>query len=341
MKYTKSDEVDIRKKLNAITRRVREESKPEKCIICGKKKSSFCNSHSVPRMILKNIAEGGKVLHPSLLMELFAIDIEKGINSSGTFNFICKECDRELFKNYENPDVLEQETFSDEVLSEIALKNTLLVLSKRNQERVLYRILAETGRLEGLDIMNETHDLDERDYKEDMKYHLNVNESSSGKYRILYHKTLPYKVPISAQICLVMDRDLEGRIVNDINNYSKDVKMQNLHICIFPLKKESVILMFHRWDERNYKYFRHQFNCLSEKEKLMTINYLIFKYTENYYLSPQVQSIVENDSSLSLLSRENNGLPNLGFNKLFDEIDYKSVEPNQVTNLLLKEYSIW
>ena len=98
--------------------------------------------------------------------------------------------------------------------------------------------------------------------------------------------------------------------------------------------------MFHRWDERNYRQFSKQFNCLSEKEKLGIINYLVYKYTENYYLSPRVKNIVKNDDYLSLLSRENNELPNLGFNRLFEGIDYTPVQPDQVTNLLLKEYSI-
>ena len=49
-------------------RKIQEETKPEKCILCGKEQTSFCNSHSVPQMCLRPIADQGKVLHASLAM---------------------------------------------------------------------------------------------------------------------------------------------------------------------------------------------------------------------------------------------------------------------------------
>ena len=93
-----TDVVDVRKKMNKLLSTARNSAKPDKCILCGKLQTSFCNSHSVPQLSLRNIADNGKVLHASLLMGIDVVDIEKGVNNSGTFHFICNECDGTFFK---------------------------------------------------------------------------------------------------------------------------------------------------------------------------------------------------------------------------------------------------
>lgn len=82
----------------------RKKAKPAVCIICGKPQTSFCNSHSVPQMVLKSIADDGIVLHASATMgfDEEIIDIENGVKKSGTFNYICKSCDGTIFQDYEN-----------------------------------------------------------------------------------------------------------------------------------------------------------------------------------------------------------------------------------------------
>ena len=80
-----TDVVDVRKKMNKLFSTARNSAKPDKCILCGKPQTSFCNSHSVPQLSLRNIADNGKVLHVSLLMGIDVVDIEKGVNNSGTF----------------------------------------------------------------------------------------------------------------------------------------------------------------------------------------------------------------------------------------------------------------
>ena len=50
------DPIEAKKKVCSFLRSVQNDSKPDKCILCGQPKTSFCNSHSVPRMCLKNIA---------------------------------------------------------------------------------------------------------------------------------------------------------------------------------------------------------------------------------------------------------------------------------------------
>ena len=53
-------------------------------------------------MILKTIACEGKVLEPWVLMdEIDVVDLESGIKKSGTFHFICRECDALYFQDYD------------------------------------------------------------------------------------------------------------------------------------------------------------------------------------------------------------------------------------------------
>lgn len=63
-----TDIIEVRKKVNRMLSEARKKAKPQKCILCGKEQSSFCNSHSVPQMCLRPIADQGKVLHASLAM---------------------------------------------------------------------------------------------------------------------------------------------------------------------------------------------------------------------------------------------------------------------------------
>ncbi len=62
-------------------------------------------------MSLRAIADNGIVLHASALLgfDKEIIDIENGVKKSGTFNFICNECDGAFFQDYENPDNLEKD----------------------------------------------------------------------------------------------------------------------------------------------------------------------------------------------------------------------------------------
>lgn len=79
-------------------------------------------------MVLKSIADKGKILHPGILIDVEVIDTEKGINNTGTFHYICRECDSTYFQDYENKEALLSPP-TDKMMVEIALKNMLLMLS--------------------------------------------------------------------------------------------------------------------------------------------------------------------------------------------------------------------
>lgn len=81
-----TDIIEVRKRTSRMLAEARSTAKPDRCIMCGKEQTSFCNSHSVPQLSLINIADDGKVLQASAIIGIDVLDIEKGVNNSGTFH---------------------------------------------------------------------------------------------------------------------------------------------------------------------------------------------------------------------------------------------------------------
>lgn len=338
-----TDSIEIRKKINRLFSEARKTAKPDKCILCGEKQTSFCNSHSVPQLSLRNIADNGKVLHASALLGIDVVDIENGVKNSGTFHFICEGCDHTFFQDYENEQNLKLKP-SDKMLAEIAVKNFLLQLSKRTQEKELYKILQQQFNaytnpedLEGIT------GLDVRDFNEEIQFHKAIVDNRiTGGYQILFWKVLPYKIPIAVQSAIALPKDLEGNEVNNVFDMSDDVRMQFMHLAILPLKNESVVLAFYHKRDKLYRKLRHQINSSSEQSVLCFLNYLIFAYTENYFISKTIQSTIETDEKLSLLGQENNENPHLGFLEPdnYYGVGYQPVREDEIPNFLSIEWAV-
>lgn len=338
-----TDIIEIRKQMSKLLSYTRNLAKPDTCILCGNKKTSFCNSHSVPQLSLRNIADNGMLLHSSALLGVEVIDIEKGINNSGTFHFICNNCDGSFFQDYENEQNLKSKP-SDKMLAEIAVKNFLLQLSKRTQEEEIHKELQrkfnaytnpeELAGITGLDI---------RDFNEEMQFHKNIvdNNLNSG-YQILFWKLIPYRVPIALQSAIALPKDLEDNKINYVFNYSEEVRMQFMHLAILPLQTESVILAFYHKRDKLYRNLRHQINSSSEEKVLQFLNYIIFAYTENYFLSKSIQTEIETNEKLSLLGQENNEYPSLGFLNAdnYFGIGYKPVSIDEIPNFLSEKWAV-
>ena len=50
----------------------------------------------------------------------------------------------------------------------------------------------------------------------------------------MFYQILNYVTPIAMQGPLAVHRDIDGEIVNDVDNFDHNIKMQQLHIGIFP-----------------------------------------------------------------------------------------------------------
>jgi hypothetical protein len=161
---SKYEQIQIRKRMAKIVNESRSDAKLEYCYCCGKSAGSFCNSHSVPAFSLRNIAVNGMLYHSNSFVELSYMDLEKGINSSGTFKLICRDCDSTLFSAYENPENYGK-ILAPRLIAQIAMKNYLKNISKRHIEVCLYNKLLNIGLTESAhDAKQVVHELDLKEY---------------------------------------------------------------------------------------------------------------------------------------------------------------------------------
>lgn len=331
-----------KKLLANLLKEARNIAKPDKCILCGIPQTSFCNSHSVPQMVLKTIADNGKMLYANSLIGMELIDLEKGINNAGTFHFICNSCDGKTFQDYEDSNNLHNYP-SDLMMAEIALKDMLMMISKRNEEKALFTVTQNrTNGIINKEVLDEIKDTDKKEYLNELfLYKQIIKEKTTGCFQILVWEKLPYITPIATQTPICIYKDLEGNIINDIYSDNIECRMQNLHLCVFPIENETIVLLFHHKRDKNYRKLRHQLNCLSFEKRLMYINYLIFSYTENYFISKKIKEQVETDKNLSKLSKEANELPNFGLLEWTDFfVKYEPVSMENIPNFLAKEYCL-
>ena len=136
------DLIEFNKLFSQLSGKSRRDSKPSNCLYCQQKHNKFCNSHSVPASFLRNIAVDGKVYTTNKIIDLPIFDTEKGVNNSGTFQVICRTCDSEIFRDYENH-LNYTEVPSDKMIAQIAMKNHLRSIGKRRFEIALYKNMKE------------------------------------------------------------------------------------------------------------------------------------------------------------------------------------------------------
>nr|WP_317358038.1 hypothetical protein [uncultured Tyzzerella sp.] len=136
----KQEIIEQRKILNKYIKESKNKSKKDCCYYCGKKTEKFCNSHTIPQFTLKNISKNGKVNYFNTILELQSLNSNKGLNESGTFKIICRDCDSKIFSDYEDPNNYnEKPTYK--MLAQIEMKNNLQNINKRLIEIEFYNIL--------------------------------------------------------------------------------------------------------------------------------------------------------------------------------------------------------
>lgn len=304
----KNIEIFLNKKMSQTISEVKNSIKEETCFYCGKQVSSFCKSHNVPRFCLENIGIDGEVSGPNAILGLpqMGISIGKehlGISEAGTFKLICRECDSQIFKEYENPNnYISINPPSQKMLAEIAMKNYLKFISKRKFEIALLEKMIEQCPKQGyeyrlLSIEFETRlkvsKLDLESYTNEYRRAKKLTIKNNNDFYIIYYRLLNYVTPVAMQAPIVVSIDLEGGVVNDIFNMDPKYKPAELHLCVFPLKAQTAIIMFINDGEKRYKNFYKQFRKYNEDEKLGIINYLIFLYCEDFFFSKEIQSRID------------------------------------------------
>lgn len=315
--YQKGDidrelEIELNKNMSKTMAEVRKQIKSGKCFCCGKTVGSFCNSHNVPRFCLENIGSEGEVAGPNSIIGLpkMGVSIGKenlGINESGTFNLICRECDSTIFQDYENPYNYDSDKQpSQEMLAQIAMKNYLKFIYKRKLEIALME-----HTLKQIPMLNMSHiiralmvkeyttrlrvsKLDLESYTKEYERAKKVTDFRKGPgYYMFYYRKLDYVAPIAIQAPIVVSIDLEGNIVNDVFNMGSDFHPTDLHLSVLPLKEATAVILFTEDGDKKYRRFRKQFRKLDEDSKLGLINYLIFLYTEDYFMAKDIRNKID------------------------------------------------
>jgi len=307
------------------------------CILCGNAVSSLCDSHSVPKMVLKEIADSGsKVLLANSVFGISGFDVFKCTKRAGIFNIICCDCDGKVFQDYENPNNLKN-TPTDKMMAEIALKNTLHQLRNRQIEiEFRNQLPAENKQLpikrakDEIKVFNDDIDL----------YKKLIKNDEHNRFTIVYYKRLPYKVPIAVETEVALPQDINGDPINIFSGANKTKRIQYIHLCVFPLGGESIVMLFYHNRDKMYSAFNNQFNELSEDKALSYLNWLIFKYTENYFFSKKVEEIITKNVNLQMLSQELNGFPSFGIGDPEAYKGFRRINPYEIPNLLDVKYSV-
>ena len=253
-----------------------------------KKITRFCNSHSVPQCILKNIDTDGKLDYFNSMLNIPFINSDKGINEAGTFKLLCRDCDGKIFQDYENLDAL-CNIPSESILEEIALKNVLMILNKRYIEIQLFNNMqSEFNMPYPYEAKQKANSLDERDFWWDfirIKEMMSFSGENKSKFKLFYWRKLDYIIPIAFQGLVTLYGDLAGKMVTDIYNTSKKLIVKHMHICMFPLEKSSVVFAFYHEDDKEYDNFANQFEKLNDEEKLTIMSYIVYEYCEDMLLA--------------------------------------------------------
>lgn len=300
---SKEEIINARKFVNDIVKDARKASKHSECLWCGNK-ASLCNSHTIPQFILRNIANNGKLKPSSSLLNTDIFSADSGINNAAVFHLICRPCDGSIFQDYENEDAYRMQP-TDKLLNQIALKNVLRDIYKHESEVELYKnakdIAIQKNPFVGLfisilfDSQSEARERDVQDCYElyhDIRSYMDNN--ISGMKTIWFH-TLDYVVPIAYQGMIALTTGFDGEVITNHYDFSEDYRVEYLQLVIFPLMTSSVVLLF--TDNKNTKYdqFELAMKQLTDEERLKVINYILFLYTEDFFISPSIsEEILEN-----------------------------------------------
>ena len=338
-------DLTYKKEMSELIRKGRAAAKGSTCYYCGKQTTSFCNSHSIPAFCLRNIATKGEVLTPNALIDFPLMDTEKGVNNAGTFQLICRECDSKIFADYENPDNYSAPP-TPAMIAQIALKNALKAISKRKFEIEFFNASYEKiGRhQEFFQAKNQINDMDLAEYINDFrKAKKAIEKDRSSEYYVCFFERLNYVVPLAFQCELALVFDFEGNIINDIYNESPDYEIKNIHICVFPLKAETAIIMFIDEGDKRYRKFIKQFRKLTLVDQLAALTFIMFAYSEDIYFSKSIENDVKRSQALCMTSRSSQDIFSLspkidGLNLIKDNYDLN--KRHSIPNLLLEKYKL-
>lgn len=344
-KVSSENLLENKKKVNQIISLAKKNAKSDRCLYCGEKVTSFCNSHTIPAFILENISVEGNLYNFNKMIGSPIIKDEDGINRSGTFYVICRDCDSKVFAEYENPDKYSTDP-SHKMLAQIAMKNFLKNIYKRKLEFEIYKVVNEQMGLP-YGMLEHQSNIIELDLNEFTNEYIRAKKSDekneSDAYYMFFCKRLDYVVPVAFQGPIAMSTDLEGGVINKLFDMDPKYKLQELHLCIFPFKEESLVFMFIDSRSKRYRKFCKQFRKLSLEEQLKVFVYLIFAYTEDFFIHKDLDNeILRNEVLLEISGKSSivtSMIPFVDGDEVVQQ-SYDFSQLSQVPNILSKRYEV-
>lgn len=290
------------KLIDEFNKGVHKSARQDRCIICDREMTSACNSHVVPQFVLKEIADGGEVAYGYIFSKRDVQGCEKitGIKNAHTFRLICKNCDRTLFTDYENPNnILDFDSLPSELktkmLREMSLKAHLSHIQTK-YNRLITKDIVTGGAVSRLE--KEGKLSPERiDLIEHLEYIENINNAS---YKVLFNKQLDYNVGFATQTLFYYVYDMKGHKLFNIHDLKTNEKISPFYLSIIPLKGTTRILFFvdKEIDEKANRLV-NQFNELTEEEKFKFVFVSLIVFDQEFYVNPSIaKNIVKNDKKL-------------------------------------------
>lgn len=87
-----------------------------------------------------------------------------------------------------------------------------------------------------------------------------------------------------------IQQTLNSETINNIFTRKKKYKIQYLHIAVFPLNNETVVITFQEKNNNRYQVFERFLKETTLEKRMEIINRILFLYTEDYYLSNQLDA---------------------------------------------------
>ncbi len=346
--YSREDKehlIEFRKEISSLMSKARERAKSGECFVCKKACESYCNSHSVPQFCLKRISVNGKVYISGIQKEFPVLGNDQGVNQAGTFRLICRECDSKIFREYETPAAYDNPP-TPLMLAEVAMKNYLQLISKRLEENELYKLLGFKHKQMQLFVMRQRRiaELDIDAYRQSYEYAFKASHKiESNSYYLCYYQKLNYTVPVAFQGALTLVSDFDDNMINNIFDLRQEYRVEEIHLAVFPLENTSVIFMFVKSGTKKYRKFYKQLNKLDLADQLSAINYIILSYSENVFLSKEIDAkVFENEKFLDTCQKTlvcmGHGTPKEEISAAISEYSLK--KRNQIPNLLSEHYAL-
>ena len=315
---TPEDKIDFNKFYSSLRKKIKASQIIKKCELCCTSNIEFCNSHTIPQFILKNISENGYLYNAQALNTTPIIKEENGLKTTQIFHSICRTCDSKFFKDYENENnyktiptqaMLKQIALKNHLSHKYKLQNDIALMNeaKNKYSEILENVPATLkiyyrNKKLGIDNLLKARKLDLFHNADELKKVYKSINNEDEVFKLCYFQKLNYTVPIALQGNSVLyygfnNQQLNYPISKNNNN------LVDLHICIFPFDKHSVIMIFS--DEHSTKYDNF-FNQLSKNElssQLSIINFITFAYFEDIFLNKNLDKEILKNTELQILSQ--------------------------------------